>query len=44
MFFNTDDSKYFLSTKSEYYNDFSRIMWHWRLEKWCWNSALPSLE
>jgi len=29
--FNFDnDTKCFLSTKSAYYNDFWRIMWHWR--------------
>jgi len=22
-------------TKSAYQNDFWRIMWHWRPEKWC---------
>ncbi len=26
------DDKCFLSSKSAYYNDFWRIMWHWRLE------------
>ncbi len=29
-------SKCFLSSKSVYYNDFWKIMWHWRLEKLCW--------
>ncbi len=24
----------FLSPKSAYYNDFRRIIWHWRLEEW----------
>ncbi len=31
--FNIDNNKkYFLRSKSAYYNDFWRIMWHWRLE------------
>ncbi len=25
-------NKYFLSSKSAYYYDFWKIMWHWRLE------------
>jgi len=29
--FNIDD-KCFLSSRSAYYNDFCRIMWHWRLK------------
>jgi len=30
--FNIDSNECFLSTKSAYYNDFWRVMWHWRLE------------
>ncbi len=26
-----NNKKYFLSIQSAYYNDFWRIMWHWRL-------------
>ncbi len=33
----------FLS-KSAYYNDFWRIMWHWRLEEWCWKFNFESQE
>jgi len=31
---NLDDNnnKYFMSSKSVYYNDSWRIMWHWKLE------------
>jgi len=32
--FNTDNKhECLLSSKSSYYNDFWRIMWHWRLLK-----------
>jgi len=31
--FNTDKHECLLSSKSSYYNDFWRIMWHWRLLK-----------
>ncbi len=41
IFFNMgNNKKCFLSSKSAHYNDFWRIMWHWRLEYCCWNSAL----
>ncbi len=33
IFFNIV-KKYFLSSKSAYYHDFIRIMWHWRLAEW----------
>ncbi len=34
MFFNIDNNnkKLFLSNMSAYYNDFWKIMWHWRME------------
>jgi len=28
--------KYLLGTKSLYWYDFWRIVWHWRLELCCW--------
>ncbi len=38
--FNIDNNKKcFLSRKSAYYNDFWRIMWHWRLVLWSESSA-----
>jgi len=44
--FNIDNNtKCLLISKSAYYNDFSKIMWHWRLELWCWkfSFAIPGM-
>jgi len=38
--FNIDNIRTcFMSSKSAYKN-FIRIMWHWKLEKWCWKFSL----
>ncbi len=34
----------FLRSKPAYKNYFWRIMWHWRLEKWCWKFYFASQE
>ncbi len=31
--YKIDNNKFFLSSKSAYWNDFWRIMWYWRLEQ-----------
>ncbi len=30
------------SSKSAYWYDFWRIIWNWRLEKWCWKYSFAS--
>jgi len=41
---NDDNKTCFLSTKSAYYNDFWKIMWHWNWSNDAEISALPSQE
>jgi len=38
--FNTDNNqKCFIRIPSLYQSDFWRVMWHWRLEWWCWKCS-----